>query len=426
MQVINSIKYYLTYLYCLLIKFINLFIEKDNSIIFIPHHNCKLDGYDILNYASDNVLTLLNYLLSNPKYDGYNLVVVYHNDCRLPDYISYISSFTRHGSIKFILYSPRLQFSTDFLKSFVKSSYIFTASSGYNFMYKSYKQKVINLGYYTPFKDDSWVLNKLNDDEILNKTKIVNATFDYFICTSALSARIISTDLLLFYPKCIPLGFPRNDNLYHPNKDIRNQIVSLAGKNISKIICYTPTFRDYEKSTPVLQTKTIWGNAEYVGDELVNKILKEHNAIVVVKMHSWQAKDVLFSDHTCDNIIFYDELQKAIPQISLYDILSVSDALITDYTSTSFDYLHMDKPIIYYFYDYEKYNETRGFSYDPIDFMCAGPVAYTFSELTLYLQQVMHGEDAFKETRRNLHRLINKQHDDLASERILDFIIPKQ
>lgn len=46
--------------------------------------------------------------------------------------------------------------------------------------------------------------------------------------------------------------------------------------------------------------------------------------------------------------------------------MAVSDVLITDYTSAYFDFLLLDKPVVFNFYDFEEYSETRGFSFTPI------------------------------------------------------------
>lgn len=47
-----------------IVKIINHCVPVDSgSLYFIPHPNCRTDKYDIINYSSDNVLVLLNYLL---------------------------------------------------------------------------------------------------------------------------------------------------------------------------------------------------------------------------------------------------------------------------------------------------------------------------------------------------------------------------
>ena len=49
---------------------------------------------------------------------------------------------------------------------------------------------------------------------------------------------------------------------------------------------------------------------------------------------------------------------------SLDDLMIVSDLLISDYSSIFFDYSIMNKPMICYTYDYDKYSKNRGMYFD--------------------------------------------------------------
>ena len=57
-----------------IVKIINHCVPVDSrSLYFIPHPNCRTDKYDIINYSSDNVLVLLNYLLKKDSAEYYML-----------------------------------------------------------------------------------------------------------------------------------------------------------------------------------------------------------------------------------------------------------------------------------------------------------------------------------------------------------------
>jgi CDP-glycerol glycerophosphotransferase len=47
-----------------------------------------------------------------------------------------------------------------------------------------------------------------------------------------------------------------------------------------------------------------------------------------------------------------------------YNLLMTADILISDYSGIIFEYALLEKPIILYIYDYEKYKENRGLSVD--------------------------------------------------------------
>ena len=59
-----------------IVKIINHCVPVDSrSLYFIPHPNCRTDKYDIINYSSDNVLVLLNYLLKKDSAEYYKIYV---------------------------------------------------------------------------------------------------------------------------------------------------------------------------------------------------------------------------------------------------------------------------------------------------------------------------------------------------------------
>ena len=62
------------------------------------------------------------------------------------------------------------------------------------------------------------------------------------------------------------------------------------------------------------------------------------------------------------------------------DLLFVTDILVTDYSSVLFDYSLRRKPIVYFTYDLEKYNDGRGMYYD-FDEYVYGPVVRTTDAL---------------------------------------------
>lgn len=76
------------------------------------------------------------------------------------------------------------------------------------------------------------------------------------------------------------------------------------------------------------------------------------------------------------------------------DILPVADILITDYSSVIFDWLLLDKPIIYYVYDKAEYAGDRGLYYS-FDEYVYGAVA----ETEVQLIQAIEDADMMKEKR---------------------------
>ena len=133
---------------------------------------------------------------------------------------------------------------------------------------------------------------------------------------------------------------------------------------------------------------------------------------------------VLECDHTAAALNF--ELPYTIYKMDsnsdIYPILKYSDGLITDYSSIYFDYLLLDKPILYYIPDIEEYeSQDRGF-YEPYENLTAGIYAKTEDELLKGLTDIINGVDNYKEKRKALRDRMFVYQDGNNCKRNLKFI----
>ena len=406
-----------------IVKIINHCVPVDSrSLYFIPHPNCRTDKYDIINYSSDNVLVLLNYLLKKDSAEYYKIYVEIYDSSRISEYQEYIYGINPNIRCTFLcacvgrFFFNKVSFK-DMLYAFFcfcRASKCFTATFYYDFSFKKRSQQIICLGYYTPFKDD-YHMGDHSYDKFRNTTC---NSFDYSIATSCLSARIISIDCGISYDKFKVLGFPRNDLLISKNNCnvIKREISKFAGYDVTKYIVYTPTFRDYETVTEG-NLRSILG---YVDCDLLklSKILLKFNAALILKLHPLQNKTVLKKDLP-KGILVFEQTYK----YGLYDLLSFSDGMITDYTSTYFDFLLVNKPVIFNFYDIEEYRRVRGFSFEPIEFFCAGDIVYNYNELIDAVMGLLAGKDIHAEHRRHISLLMNQFQDDNSTKRICDIFL---
>ena len=406
-----------------LLKIVNCFLVKnENSILFLPHNNCKTDNYDIINYKSDNVLCLFNSIIRDNSFSNYSLTIAYYDDSKLSIYEKYVSDIAPGFSISFINANKRFEV----MKSFMHNCLCITAHVHFNFSFKTDNQNVICLSYYNPFKDDFISINSLSHRKCSDLKIMTEKSFDFHLATSSVCARITSIDLLLDFSKFCISGFPRNDIFYSDNTKLSKLIYNLLGVENVKIICYTPTFRDYERldldlgDSNLRKNKTIFGNISTQEFDELTSLLHQTNSILIYKLHPWQERDIL---DVCENprIINANRIQQQL-NISLYEILSVTDVLITDYTSTVFDFLHRNKPIIFYFYDYENYKINRGFSYNPVEPVCGGAIAKSFSDLLLELKNCINGVDEYKNKREVIHGLLNAHHDGNSCKRVIQLV----
>lgn len=146
-----------------------------------------------------------------------------------------------------------------------------------------------------------------------------------------------------------PVGLPRMDIFFDKQKIIEEKKKFFEKhKNLinKKIILYAPTFRDndLDMNNNNMDLSTI--TKDFPDDFII--ITKFHPFVVG---HSKKIE----TDKLIDMSIGED----------LNRLLLVADVLITDYSSIIFDYALLNKPIIFYAYDKEEYeNNIRGFYYD--------------------------------------------------------------
>jgi CDP-glycerol glycerophosphotransferase (TagB/SpsB family) len=388
-----------------LIKLIHVFFRKKKTALFcVPGRACGKSFVDIINYAADNTLTFLNYMLRFYVGDQLTIYLVIFDKNRRSSYEKYINSF-QNNKLQFIFWtiSDDKKNKHKYIIPFVKSHYILTSDITMRFPYKLKKQIYISLNYFPAgFKSDFiWV------------SQCLKYPMDYVISTSNISNWYDASMFSIPIKNFRTLGFPRNDNIINPRFSRKDLITMLnLPYKVSKIITYTPTHRDYERG--VIEKRHILGYKE--SDEKLQEILEKNEAVIIIRLHPGQNKE-------CINALDTHRILNDVPnyQYNLYDILAHTDVLLTDYTSTYFDFLLRNKPIIFNFYDKEIYEKIRGLSFDPIEGICAGPIVKNKEELFLALEQVLSGMDNYEAKRTFVNTLFNKYVDSNSSKRVFDF-----
>ena len=124
---------------------------------------------------------------------------------------------------------------------------------------------------------------------------------------------------------------------------------------------------------------------------------------------------------TLSNIIYLTNNDLEINNIQLYQLIGITDALLTDYSSVSLDYLLTDKPIGYLLNNFTSFQNGRGFAYhNPLEYM-PGEHIYTFQDLIQFINNIAHGIDEYKERRKIVNDYVNKHQDDKNCERVVKY-----
>lgn len=383
--------------------------EDGKSLTFIPHGGCEKDGYNLLNYKSDSALTMFRYIADNHgNKHKYQIAAGENEISRLQKIADEeypcldIRFFVHPGLCK----SLKTRLRT--CKSMSGSKYIFT-SEAIPFDYISKEQKVYYLGYYSGnFKNDFIAHYQLHK-------KLYSRAYTNLFSTSYSFSQVNSLLYNIPLSRFVITGLVRNDNLLLPYNcsQLDNWIKSEVDYDVKHVFLYTPTHRDYEREKGVSE-RSIMG-FDILTKEL-EKFLADNKAVIIVKIHSAQNIDVLKKEVPKGVL-----LHKANSEFGLNELLQKADYLITDYTSTYFDYLLLDRPVLFNFYDFDIYKKTRGFNYDPIDSIIAGEIFIDQESMLEKMKQVMK-EDHYKWKRKFVRDLIFKYQDSNAAQRVYEYI----
>lgn len=387
-----------------LLKIVNFFVFKSKKRVYmVPHNNGRIDKYDLINYSADNVLTLLNYAKNCEDFVGFK----FYLECYSNERMNKIKECIKTWKIDVVpiicdetIEKPKRNKKTrikNFLLRYSCKTWVScTPHSGFDDKLKS--QRFICLSYSSPLKS------------ALSFRQYDFSFLDNFLETSLLTASVHAAQYRNPLIGCPILGFPRNDNLFSTSKldSINKWIKSKTKIDYKKIIIYAPTYRDYENA---YNHSSVLGFKENSAD--LERFLGENGFLLITKFHPLQdIAQVEFTPH----IISYDKTY----DFSLYDLLCISDMLISDYSSVIHDYILTGKPIIINSFDHDKYNVTRGFAFEPIDYIFPNAPCRTFDEIKAQVLLEFSNKkrnNKYYEVQKMFHRHV----DNNSSERVLDF-----
>jgi Putative glycosyl/glycerophosphate transferases involved in teichoic acid biosynthesis TagF/TagB/EpsJ/RodC len=181
--------------------------------------------------------------------------------------------------------------------------------------------------------------------------------------------------------KVYATGFLRTD-VFFDKKYIENRKKELYKeypyfKN-KKVILFAPTYRGAPYKSVVN------GGANYDIDKLdfdniYNELKDEY--IFIFKWHPALYNNIKNGEIDMSSYSKYKDFYYDLSEFrDINDLLLVTDVLITDYSSVIFDYVLLDKPIVYFTYDLDEYANGRGMYYPFKDYVF-GAVAETSSEM---------------------------------------------
>jgi CDP-glycerol glycerophosphotransferase len=202
-------------------------------------------------------------------------------------------------------------------------------------------------------------LKRIEADAIdsLSFSYIQRAKADSRICDLMISGCQLQTNLqansFWYKGEILERGIPRNDIFFDTARrsDLRQYVANHYGiETTSRIVLYAPTFRVDHSTEPytIDWAKVIPTMSRMFGGERVE---------VLVRMHP-----NLIGKVDTSHLIAFEGVHDATRYHDMQELLSVADVLITDYSSSMFDFAMQRRPCILYATDAEAYD--RGFYFN--------------------------------------------------------------
>lgn len=191
-------------------------------------------------------------------------------------------------------------------------------------------------------------------------------------------------------------GYPRNDRLYTAGKEeqweIRRKLGIPEGK---RVILYAPTWRENQH----IPGEGYGYRLQADFSEWKKQLGEEW--MVLFRAHYFISSSYDFSDcgDFVKNVSHVDDVN---------ELYLAADVLVTDYSSVFFDYANLERPMVFYMYDYEEYkHQLRDFYFDI--HILPGDVVKNQEELLITLRNMFEDVEKYQEKYREQYETFNQK-----------------
>lgn len=198
--------------------------------------------------------------------------------------------------------------------------------------------------------------------------KIVQQETSYYVSSSTLFTKYNIKEGYRYEGEVVTSGMPRNDLFFDTQKmkSIKNKVINLFGLSEKLVVLYAPTFRGIQHFGKAASMEFV-----FPFREIINTFHEQgKNLLILNRSHHSVSDDIKTDMDSVIDVTDYPDMQ---------ELLVAADILITDYSSSIWDFSLTGKPCILYVPDKDEYLSDRG-TYTPMD-VWPGLMAATKDEL---------------------------------------------
>jgi CDP-glycerol glycerophosphotransferase (TagB/SpsB family) len=265
----------------------------------------------------------------------------------------------------------------------------------------------------TPLKRLRWDLHEINprSEEALRAME-----HDVAQWSTAVSPNPLTTEVLRrgfrFRGEVLESGYPRNDVLADEvRRAERADTVrrALAIPDGARVVLFAPTWRDDAlvgqegQRTYSYQHAVDWGLvARQLGDAVI--LFRSHRFVTESRRRRGRARGAVDVSHYPD----------------MADLLALADVLVTDYSSSFFDYALTGRPMLFYTPDLERYRGLVRGHYFALEDVAPGPVLRRAEELVEALLALPQVSEEFAGRYERFRSRFAPWDDGKAAQRVVE------
>jgi CDP-glycerol glycerophosphotransferase len=226
------------------------------------------------------------------------------------------------------------------------------------------------------------------------------SSWDYLVSPNRYCSEIFP-GTFRYSGKIIETGYPRNDILVNRSGD-RDQIRASLGIKDPKqlVVLYAPTWRDTNRTAT-----GNWKPVNFLSAGLGSKVT------------------LLFRGHTNTHQAHSKKVSNGAIDVTNYtnvaELYLAADVLVTDYSSSMFDFSVTGKPMIFLAPDIDDYAAKRGFYFD-FENLAPGPILRDDAKLSETLENIESVKADYAKRYLAWQQKFNHLEDGKASKRVVD------